>query len=754
MTAPNKAALPATDWFDQAKFGMFIHWGLYSIPAMGEWLMHRKKIPPEEYNKLAGQFRLPDSFSPEEWVLLAKRAGAKYVVLTTRHHDGFALFDSKESDFNSVKTAAGRDFVREYVEACRKHGLRVGLYYSIMSWQFPACHTGPLVDPKGWEEMVSNTHAQLREIMTNYGKIDLLWYDGCVTFGIGDPLSHQRFWRTTELNAMVRSLQPGILINDRAALSEDFATPEQRVAPPPAPRRWEACMTINSNWGYNHADKEFKSVEELLRSLVHCASHGGNLLLNVGPRADGSVQPEAVERLHAMGDWLAVNGEAVYGTRRTAFSEASHLIGPASTNGNRAYFFLFDWRGGNGRIAGINSRGVTASLLGDGSNVAATPNGSIIELSGLARHGKTTQYPPVLKVVIEDGSPSASPALILGGDQHMSAHDSDAPILCETPDHFTPDSAPIESGSAIAKRLLPGCDAILVQRSKWIEGWKGSQVLSSASSDAIMFEFHTPSDGSFDIEIGVVSEAAGKMKMLIDGKPTTDKTESRFPYYPDTLTLKGVSLGKGSHTLWMAAARLAKFGVYALRISPVWQKLPSELWDVIGPFPTGHDEKDESIKADMSAVYPPEREFDPTAVYTEIDGRELSWTWSPERVGNHIDAGVNFPFRCDMESGMSYARTILESPVERELPILIGCDWWSDAFINGEKIISSRDPKLSDADGAQFSRWKPLPAIMKLQAGKNALLVKCRRGSTMHWFTCRVNNPGDIVARPSGAMSR
>jgi len=263
-------------WFDDARLGLFIHWGLYSIPARGEWLLFKERVPREEYNALAAQFRPPTSFSPEEWVVLAKEAGAKYAVFTTRHHDGFSLYDSAVNPFNSARTAAGRDFVAEYVAACRKHGLRVGLYYSIMNWQHDAIHTGPVVDPAGWAAMVGETHAQLRELLSRYGKIDLLWYDGDHVPGGGD---HAACWRSAELNAMARSLQPDILINDRSHLPEDFDTPEQEISIPPAGRRWEACMTLNDHWGYVAGDERFKSPEMLWGCLLRCARFGGDRAL-------------------------------------------------------------------------------------------------------------------------------------------------------------------------------------------------------------------------------------------------------------------------------------------------------------------------------------------------------------------------------------------------------------------------------------------------------------------------------------------
>lgn len=230
MKKQNSAA--KIEWFNEARFGLFIHWGLYSIPARGEWIMYTEHIPKEEYNKLADQFN-PENFDAMAWAKLAKQAGAKYMVLTARHHDGFCLFDSKFTDFTSVKTAARRDFVAEYVQACRLVGLKVGIYYSIASWQWPAIHTGPLAAPSGWKSLVDDMHAQLEELMSNYGKIDMLWYDGAFIPGIQECSTQARHWRSFELNQMVRRHQPDILINDRSGLKEDFTTPEQIISPLP-----------------------------------------------------------------------------------------------------------------------------------------------------------------------------------------------------------------------------------------------------------------------------------------------------------------------------------------------------------------------------------------------------------------------------------------------------------------------------------------------------------------------------------------
>jgi len=302
-------------WWHEARYGMFIHWGVYSIPARGEWVMYQEHIPADEYARLSKRFG-PKKYDPDEWVALAKQAGMKYMVMTSRHHDGFSLFHTQVSDFSAPKTAAKRDLIREYVEACHRGGMRVGFYYSLLDWRYPAYFRGPKGDPQGWQELVDYVHAQVRELCTNYGKIDLLWYDG------GWPYTAED-WRSKELNAMVRGLQPAIIINNRSQLPEDYDTPEQHIRASEAGRAWESCMTLNDSWGYNAADDNWKTAKQVLKNLLTCVSSGGNLLLNVGPKPDGTIPKESVDVLRKVGRWLRRNGGSVYGTERSPFGGTS-----------------------------------------------------------------------------------------------------------------------------------------------------------------------------------------------------------------------------------------------------------------------------------------------------------------------------------------------------------------------------------------------------------------------------------------------
>jgi len=359
-------------WWEEARFGMFIHWGVYAIPARGEWVMYQEHIPHAEYAPLAREFN-PAKFDPDAWVRLAREAGMRYMVLTTRHHDGFSLFDSQVSDFTAPKTAAKRDLVRAYVEACHRGGMRVGFYYSLLDWRYGAYFRGPQKDPEGWAKLVEYVHAQVRELCTNYGKIDILWYDG------GWPYTAED-WRSAELNAMVRSLQPDILINNRSQLPEDFDTPEQYIHASPPGRPWEACMTLNDSWGYNAADDNWKTPKQVIAYLVRCANGGGNLLLNVGPKPDGTIPPESERILRQVGEWLQRNGGSIYGTARCPLSTSTGLC---TLKGYTLYVHVLRWPGKELVVPRLLSPVRSVHLLADGKSVKFEQKGDRLFLSGL-----------------------------------------------------------------------------------------------------------------------------------------------------------------------------------------------------------------------------------------------------------------------------------------------------------------------------------------------------------------------------------
>ena len=338
-------------WFDTARFGLFVHWshvsqrGLeLSWPLVGgiPVLPHCQNVSVEEYHATAWTFA-PRPGSPRQWARLARRLGMQYAVLTAKHHDGFALFDSALSEFSVVRGPYGRDVVREFVDAVRSEGLRVGLYFSLSDWHHPDYPAmtdadrpyvpglGRRAPPEGWERFVGFLHGQVRELLTNYGPIDVLWFDG------GWERTAEE-WRSRELRELVRGLQPDALVNDRLPGFGDFDTPEQFIPPEPPGRAWETCMTINESWGYNPEDRSFKSARELVHALCEVAGKGGSLLLNVGPMGDGRLQPEIVERLAAVQAWMALHRESILAT--TSGLAPWQFYGPSTRRGDRVYLHL------------------------------------------------------------------------------------------------------------------------------------------------------------------------------------------------------------------------------------------------------------------------------------------------------------------------------------------------------------------------------------------------------------------------------
>ena len=355
------------EWYRQARFGMFIHWGLYAIPARGEWLRSTEQIPKEEYMKYFHEFD-PRDYDPQKWARAAKNAGMKYVVLTAKHHDGFCLFDSQYTDFKSTNTRCGRDLVAEYVEAVRAEGLKVGLYFSLLDWyheDYPhyADRNHPMRgneaytdENRDFNRYLDYMHNQVREICTNYGKLDVLWFD----FSYDDMRGEK--WRATELINMVRSLQPTVIIDNRLEVSGegfgslaecvptpyhgDFVSPEQIIPPKGLtdkegkPLAWEACITMNGNWGYHGTDRFYKPAPMLIKKLVECVSKGGNMLLNVGPDAYGNIPPQSMEILETIGKWMRYNHDSIYGCGACDLPKPD--FGRITRNGNRYYFHMYE----------------------------------------------------------------------------------------------------------------------------------------------------------------------------------------------------------------------------------------------------------------------------------------------------------------------------------------------------------------------------------------------------------------------------
>lgn len=320
-------------WWHAAKFGMFIHWGLYSTLGRHEWVMENEGIPVKEYESYADSFK-PKPNAARDWARLARRAGMKYMVMTTKHHEGFCNFDSKLTDYCATKRGPGRDLVREYVDAARAEGLRFGFYYSLMDWHHPdgaRC----LKDESARRRFVNYIHGQVRELMTNYGKVDILWYD------VAWPLD-AKGWESVEMNKMVRQLQPDIIINNRSKIPEDFDTPEQRIEASQN-RPWESCMTLNDSWGYHASDRNWKSPTTVIRNLVTCARDGGNYLLNIGPTGDGSIPLESAQVLATVGTWMSKHGETIYESDNCQPRRGNYVT--YTRKGNTLFAHVYYWPG-------------------------------------------------------------------------------------------------------------------------------------------------------------------------------------------------------------------------------------------------------------------------------------------------------------------------------------------------------------------------------------------------------------------------
>ncbi len=375
-------------WFIEARFGMFIHWGIYAIPARGEWVKQNESLTDEAYQPYFETFN-PVNYDPRVWARVAREAGMKYAVMTTKHHDGFCLFDSQYTDYKATNTPAGRDLIREYVEAFRAEGLKVGFYYSLLDWHHPdypiaGDRIHPLRNHPDYQDRVGNLpryveymHNQVRELLTNYGRIDIMWFDFSYDEMKGEA------WRAGELVQMVRSLQPGIIIDNRLGgnikarepeiYAGDFAAPEQIIPPEGVvneagePIPWEACITLNNNWGYAAWDKNWKSPKTVVRALVECVSKGGNLLLNVGPNAKGEIPAECVRILGQVGEWMQRNSASIYGCGHAGLPKPEW--GRFTRRGNRLYAHILDRGIGPINLRGMHGRIAYARLLADDSEI-------------------------------------------------------------------------------------------------------------------------------------------------------------------------------------------------------------------------------------------------------------------------------------------------------------------------------------------------------------------------------------------------
>ncbi len=359
-------------WWRAARFGMFIHFGLYSVYGRQEWAMEKEAIPISEYQQLAKRFN-PQPGAARAWAKLAKAAGMKYMVMTAKHHEGFCNFDTKLTDYSSMKQGPKRDLVREYVDAARAEGMRVGIYYSLMDWHHPdgaKC----AIDEAARKRFVTYTHGLVRELLTNYGKIDVLWYDG------SSPLNAEQ-WESERLNRMMFELQPDILVNNRNLLPGDFSTPEQRIVAAAHGAAWESCMTLNQSWGYDSADDEWKSSRTIVQNLISCARDGGNFLLNIGPKGDGSIPEETVRILTEVGRWLETNGDTVLKSDPCQPWRPSYA--GFTRTGNTLFMHVYFWPGGDVSLSGLQAKVKSARLLKTGQPIQFTQDLYRVHLVGL-----------------------------------------------------------------------------------------------------------------------------------------------------------------------------------------------------------------------------------------------------------------------------------------------------------------------------------------------------------------------------------
>ncbi len=416
-------------WFRDAGFGMFIHWGIYSVPARHEWVQAAETIPHEKYRKYLDAFN-PDLFNPVEWAQAAKRAGMKYVVFTAKHHDGFCMFDSKYTDYKCTNTPAKCDILRRVIDAFRDAGLRIGIYYSLIDWHHPQYVVDDCFGPYSrigkdkLAEMNSdrNMHLyaqyvrnQITELLTDYGKIDELWFDYC--YGNPEDILHGKgpeHFESVQLLKLARSLQPDIIINDRAGIPEDadIATPEQytpdqgMVDRHGKPVAWENCQTFSGSWGYHRDEMTWKSPEQCVKMLIDVVSRGGNLLMNVGPTARGYFDHRAMACLNAYADWMKYCSASIYGC-----GHAPRLVAPDNcrytynSRTKKLYLHIYSWPSGHITVKKMAGKITFVRFLHDGSEIRiqeyknrtlqqnADADDVVFELP--------VQKPPVLVPVIE-----------------------------------------------------------------------------------------------------------------------------------------------------------------------------------------------------------------------------------------------------------------------------------------------------------------------------------------------------------------
>ncbi len=425
-----------TAWFTHDRFGMFIHFGLFSMPARHEWIKQREKISEEHYDKYFEHFN-PDLYDPKEWARQAKAAGMKYAVFTTKHHEGFCLFDTKYTDYNVMNTPYGKDVVKEYVEAFRAEGLRVGLYYSLIDWhhpEFPYDTIHPRLgdenskeesDKRDMRKYAEYMRNQVTELLTNYGKIDIMWFDfsyphykmeGKYSWAKGKGKDD---WESEKLLALARSIQPHLIIDNRTGIEQDLWTPEQyqpmnwvRHKETGELVTWEACHTFSGSWGYHRDESTWKAPEVLIGLLVNTVSRGGNLLMNVGPTARGCIDYRAEDSLKVYADWMKYHSRSIYGCTMAEpeFVEPRGCRFTQSVDGKRLYIHLCEYPYRYLELPGFAGKVDYAQLLYDGSELKMTEKAPKLIAAGEGSQSESDDLlvvelpytkPPVLVPVVE-----------------------------------------------------------------------------------------------------------------------------------------------------------------------------------------------------------------------------------------------------------------------------------------------------------------------------------------------------------------
>ena len=555
-----------TKWWREAKFGMFIHWGIYAVPAdstdlaghkrIAEWYFSNKQMQVADYEKFASQFD-PVQFDARQWVETAKNAGMKYIVITSKHHDGFSMFDTKMTGYNVVQaTPWHHDPMKDLAAECQRQGLRLCFYHSIMDWHHPdylprrKWDTRP-ADDASLDRYIEYMKGELRDLLTNYGPIGILWWDG------GWEHSAEEI-HSAEVNSYLRSLQPAIIINDRNKLPEDYSTPEQDIPASALPggRLWETCMTINDTWGYAKNDTNWKSAEDLTRKLIDIASKGGNFLLNVGP-TDQGVFPQAIlERLARMGDWMRANGASVYSSTQCPFRNLP-FDGRCTVNGSKLYLEVFNWPSDGLKLADLDTQVLSARSL-DGNEELK------ISITGVVRtSGKNGPWVVSISKPSKLDSIATVVELDLAGPPQVAA--TNLAVLPEASGAYSLDAGLAEVHGRTIQYDWQG-----VRREDFIGSWNDA-------SDFVTWTLNLPAAKKFQVEISYACPSGNEGSAFtagveggasLSGVAQATKGERDFR----TDSLGELTVPAGLHRVVVRVAKLAHaqaMNLHRLRLVPV-----------------------------------------------------------------------------------------------------------------------------------------------------------------------------------------